>query len=206
MRNLLPPQAKMFGRLFQALAAGFLLALIGCQTTSTQIPDNAAAGSPVVLYPGDVVQITVMGNPDLSMAQKIRQDGKISMPIIGEVKAAGSTPLKLQQELTRLYKPQLQTAEVLVTLNTAGEPITISGAVSSPKQIYLERPTTLLQALMQAGAFGGLGDMKRVHLIRTVNGKQYTQVFDVSGSLKGKPSTAYYLQGGDVIFVPERIF
>jgi polysaccharide export outer membrane protein len=196
----------MFGRLLQALAAGFLLALVGCQTTSTQIPDNTVAGSPVVLYPGDVVQITVMGNPDLSMAQKIRQDGKISMPIIGEVKAAGSTPLKLQQELTRLYKPQLQTAEVLVTLNTAGEPITISGAVASPKQIFLERPTTLLQALMQAGAFGGLGDMKRVHLIRTVNGKQYTQVFDVSGSLKGKPSTAYYLQGGDVIFVPERIF
>jgi polysaccharide export outer membrane protein len=196
----------MFGKLFLVLAAGFVLAFTGCQTTKTHIPESTASEAPVVLYPGDVVQITVMGNPDLSMAQKIRQDGKISMPIIGEVKAAGSTPLKLQQELTRLYKPQLQTAEVLVTLNTAGEPITISGAVSTPKQIYLERPTTLLQALMQAGAFGGLGDMKRVHLIRTVSGKQYTQVFDMSGSLKGKPSNAYYLQGGDVIFVPERIF
>jgi len=188
-----------------ALLSAVMLMFQACQTT-TPIPENPPPASPVVLSEGDVVQITFMGVPELSQTQKIRSDGKISMPMIGEIKAAGLTPVKLQQELTRLYKPQLQVTEVLVTLSSGGEPVTISGAVGAPKQFVLERPTTLLQALMQAGAFGGVGDLKRVHLIRTANGKQYTQVFDLSGSLKGKPTNAYYLQGGDVIFIPERIF
>jgi polysaccharide export outer membrane protein len=161
--------------------------------------------TPSYLVAGDVVRITFPAAPELNQTQKIGSDGTLSLPLIGEVPAAGKTVGQIQTDLARLYKPQLQDNEVLVTLDTRALPVVVSGAVQKPGKIVFERPATVLEAIMEAGGFTPEADLKKVSLIRIVKGEHETQIFDLRPVLKGKPTPAVYCSGGDVIYVPERI-
>jgi polysaccharide export outer membrane protein len=141
----------------------------------------------------------------LTRHKKISADGSLSLPLIGEVAASGKTVGELQVELARLYKPQLQDNEVLVTLDTRAVPVVVSGAVQKPGKIVFERPATVLEAIMEAGGFTPEADLKKVSLIRIVKGEHETQVVDLRPLLKGKPTPAIYCSGGDVIYVPEKL-
>jgi polysaccharide export outer membrane protein len=157
------------------------------------------------LNPGDVVKISFPAAPELNQTQKIGTDGTLTLPLVGEVHAAGKSPGQLQTELATLYKPQLQDNEVLVTLETRALPVVVSGAVQKPGKIVFERPATVLEAIMEAGGFTPEADLKKVSLIRIVKGEHYTQVFDLRPVLKGQPTRAVYISGGDVIYVPEKL-
>jgi polysaccharide export outer membrane protein len=158
------------------------------------------------LNPGDVVKISFPAAPELNQTQKIGTDGTLSLPLIGEVHAAGKSPAELQSELATLYKPQLQDNEVLVTLETRALPVVVSGAVQKPGKIVFERPATVLEAIMEAGGFTPEADLKKVSVIRIVKGQHYTQVFDLRPILHGKSTPAVYVSNGDVIYVPEKLF
>ena len=156
---------KLFG-----LAVLTLLFCIGCQSTPKQ---NAplVSQTPNYLSPGDVVKISFPAAPELNQTQKLGPDGALSLPLVGEVHAAGKSPAQLQTELANLYKPQLQDNEVLVTLETRALPIVVSGAVAKPGKIVFERPATVLEAIMEAGGFTPEADLKRVSVIRIVKGE-----------------------------------
>lgn len=187
---------------------GAVLVLSGCQSSvSSDVPGPSAARSAaadaVVLGEGDVIRISFAGAPELSNQQKIRSDGKISLALVGETKAAGLTVPQLQESLSTLYKPQLQNPTVLVTLDNSANAVIISGEVNSPGRRVFDKPTTLLEAIMEAGGFSGFANKKKVTLIRVEGGQYRTEVVDMSGALRGEETEVVYVRGGDIINVPE---
>lgn len=191
-----------------ALTAVFTILSVSCQTgmDAPVLPEQPTAKTPVNLMPGDVVKLTFPSASDFNQIQKIRADGKISLPLIGEVTAAGKTVPQFQNELISLYKPQLRNSDVIVTLESGVAQVVVSGAVARPSKLTFERPTTVFQAIMEAGGVSEFGNLRKVHLVRTVNGKQQTQVLDLKPTLAGKATNAFYIRDGDVIFVPQSMF
>jgi polysaccharide export outer membrane protein len=118
------------------------------------------------------------------------------LPLIGQVYASGKSTSQLQEELTNLYKSQLQNSEVTVTLESVTIPVVVSGEVQKPGKVLFERPATVLEAIMEAGGFTAYGDPKTISVIRQVNGVQHSQIFDLSRVM--------YVSGGDVIYVRPR--
>ena len=131
--------------LFSGIGCCLLLVLFsiaGCQSTvSTNLPNQPPAATAVTLSPGDVVKITFPGASELDQSQKIQSDGKINLPLVGEVDAAGRTVADLQRRLQVLYQPQLQNTTVTVTLESSVTQVTVGGAVKKPGNTYLtDRP------------------------------------------------------------------
>jgi protein involved in polysaccharide export with SLBB domain len=81
----------------------------------------------------------------------------------------------------------------------------VSGAVQHPGKIVFERPATVLEAIMEAGGFTPQADLKKVSIIRIVKGEHQTELFDLRPVLRGLPTRATYVSGGDVIYVPEKL-
>lgn len=190
------------------LVAGVALLSCGGCRTSSEVPlvDQPAATTPVKLSPGDTIKLTFSGAAELNQSQKIRTDGKVSLPVVGEVTAAGKTLVDFQNELVRLYKPQLRNSEVLVTLESGVVTVVVSGYVGKPGKFSFDRPTTIFQAIMEAGGVTEYGNLRKVHLIRVTNGEQQTQVVDLSSTLGGKKTRAFFVRDGDVIYVPQSLF
>src|ERR1700720_54849 len=135
----------------------------GCQgPAGTPFPEQRTASTPVRLTPGDVIKLSFPATPDLNQSQKIRADGKVNLPMIGEVTAAGKTLLSFQNELVRLYKPQLRNSEVVVTLESGIIQVVVSGAVVKPQKLQFDRPTSVFQAIMEAGGVNEFGSLKKV--------------------------------------------
>jgi protein involved in polysaccharide export with SLBB domain len=212
-----PPRPRTFFLKIKSLGhgAGFVsiltflaLAGAGCQTEvkSTALSGQAEVPRHVILASGDVVKLTFSAAPELNQSQKIRVDGKLSLPLIGEVDAGGKTVGQLQSDLIQLYKPQLKTPEVTVSLEGSITTVTVSGAVAKPAKFTFERPTTVFQAIMEAGGPNAYGNLGHVRLHRIVNGVQRSQVFDLHGMLKGEDTRPFYVRDGDVIYVPQSTF
>src|SRR5882762_8305017 len=175
-----------------------VLAGAGCQTdaNSTTFSGQADVPQHVILASGDVVKLTFSSAPELNQSQKVRADGKLSLPLVGEVDAAGKTVGQLQSALVEIYKPQLKTPEVTVSLESSLTTVTVSGAVNKPGKVAFERPTTVLQAIMESGGPSEYGTMRRVRLIRTVNGIQKSQVMDLHDI--GKETKPFYVRDNDI--------
>jgi len=190
-----------------ALLASSTLLLTGCESTGGDVSgpsaSRSAAGGAVILGEGDVIRLTFAGAPELNSLQKIRSDGKISLAMIGEAAAAGRTLPQLQTDLTSLYKSQLQNPSVVVTLETSANAVIISGEVNAPGRKIFERPTTLLEAIMEAGGFTEFANKRRVRIIRVEGGQYRTETVDMSGALKGESTDVVYVRGGDIINVSE---
>jgi polysaccharide biosynthesis/export protein len=187
------------------LAMLSILIFAGCQTyTGETLPESASGQQPGVLSAGDTIRISFTAAPELNQSEKIESDGRVNLPLIGQVYAIGKTTGQLQQELTNLYKTQLQNSEVIVTLENVAIPVVVSGEVQKPGKVVFERPATVLEAIMEAGGFTAYGDPKKIAVIRQVNGVQHTQIVDLSPVLHGKPGRVMYVSAGDVIYVRPR--
>lgn len=191
--------------LFLGLTAAVLLCA-GCQGSR---PAPSPTG-PIAMHmedtlsPGDVLRISFSGAPDLNQSQKIRPDGHITLPKIGEVKAAGARPLGLQARLTALYKGSLQNPEVTVVVDSSSFPVIVLGAVNSPGPVNLDRPS-LLQAIGKAGGVvRGLGDAARIRIIHEGDTESTARVVNLDAVLRGRSSAVIYLQRGDTVIVPEK--
>ena len=186
--------------------AGLLLLFCaGCATnTGETLPQSATGEKPGVLTSGDTIKVSFTTAPELNQSQKIEPDGRVSLPLVGEVYAAGKSTGQFQGELTQLYKTQLQNSEVIVTLENVAIPIVVSGEVQKPGKIVFERPATVLEAIMEAGGFTAYADPKRVSVIRQVSGEHHMQMVDLSQVLKGVPTRVMYVSAGDVIYVRPR--
>lgn len=195
--------------LFRVLLGGSALALItGCVAPETT---PAAAASPqkqaesLTLQEGDSLKISFPGAPNLDTAQTIRRDGKITLAMVGEVTASGRTPIELEQELLKLYGPQLISKEVTVVVASSSYPIFVSGAVIRPGKISVDRPLTALEAIMEAGGFDNAkADLSAVKIVRQENGGTKNYTVNLKQVLDGKSSEAFYLKRSDIIYVPEK--
>ena len=177
-----------------------------CQTpVSTQLPQGGPSKR-VTLASGDVIKLIFPGAPEQNQSQKIGADGKINLPQVGEITAAGKTVAQVQAELTALYKPLLRNTDVLVVVESGAIHVYMAGAVGKAGPLVLDRPTTILQAVMQAGGPNQFGNMRRVQVIRLVNGVERSQVVDLRPTLQGQATRPFYVRDGDVINIPQSAF
>jgi polysaccharide export outer membrane protein len=183
----------------------------GCTTSSNEKTMNPAAAMAdqkpdlIVLREGDVVKVSFPGSANLDASQPIRRDGKILLPLIGEVTAAGLTPEALQTNLSQLYAPQISTKQLIVTVVASSFPVFVTGAVVHPGKILSDHPLTALDAVMEAGGFVlTTANLKDVRVIRNENGVMKKYSLNLKLLLDGKDSQPFYLEPSDIIFVPER--
>ena len=193
-------------------ASALLFLGAGCGTPSTtgfpDQPTNAATSSdPTILVPGDVIRLDFPGAPELSQSQRIRPDGRITLPIIGEVTASGVTFASFQKDLETKYNSQLKNSEVLISLDSSStRTITVDGAVRTAGSIPIEHPLTAFEAIMMAGGFTEDADMRKVQVIRMVNGQDRSVFVDLRAAMRGNPAPALKVQAGDIIYVPDKLF
>ena len=157
-----------------------------------------------VIGPEDVLYIHVWKEEALSRTVPVRTDGNISLPIINEIKAAGLTPLQLQEALTKRLKEFIENPNVSVTVMEANSfKVYVSGQVKTPGVYRLRSETTLLQVIPIAGGFTEWANQKKILIIRKENGKEKRIIVNYKKILKGDAlDSNIVLKGGDTIVVP----
>lgn len=188
------------------LAVILSLLCVACQTPRSSMPTSMMGRAPTTLAVGDVVKFTFPGAQEYNHVQKVRTDGKVSLPLIGQVNAAGKDVGRFQEELVDRYASKLQNKEVIVSVETSAIPVYVSGAVNRPGRVTLDRSMTALEAVMEANGFTPRANPSRVVLIRQGGGQHFTKTMDLHSALKGEKTDAFYLKPYDVIYVPESFF
>jgi len=158
-----------------------------------------------VIGSADVLAINVWKEPDVSRSVPVRSDGKISLPLVGEVQAAGRTPLSLEQEIAGKLKNYIAEPEVTVMVQQINsQKFNILGQVSRPGSFPLTSSTTVLDAIAIAGGFRDFAKQKSIYVLRqNPDGTQARLPFNYKDAVKGKnPEQNVKLQPGDTIVVP----
>jgi polysaccharide export outer membrane protein len=182
--------------------------------TENQKPAKAAAPTvatkPATIDPNyvigaqDVLDISVWKEPEVSRTVPVRPDGKISLPLLNDVQAAGLTPSQLAAQLTESLKRFVANPQVTVIVTTINsQRIYIMGEVSRPGAYPLLPGMTVLQALSSGGGFTPYANLKKIYLLRQENGKQTKYPFNYKEVIGGKnPDQNIQLKAGDTIVVP----
>jgi len=152
----------------------------------------------------DLLDISVWKEPDLSRSVPVRPDGKISLPLLNDVQAAGLTPLELGAKITASLNKFVNNPQVTVIVNQINsQRIYILGEVARPGSYTLLPRMTVLQALSNAGGPGPFAKTKKIYLLRQENGKQDRLPFNYKEVIEGKQAERNVaLMPGDVIVVP----
>jgi polysaccharide export outer membrane protein len=170
-------------------------------------PKSAAAVRPdsYVIGAEDMLTIFVWKEPDMSKTVPVRPDGMISLPLIGEIKAAGYTPVQLQDVLAESMKKMISDPQVTVVVEKIGSlNFNIVGEVGHPGYFPLTRRMTVLDAIAMAGGFKDFAKTKKVYVLRTsASGTQERLPFNYKQVIKGEnPQQNIELQPRDTIVVP----
>jgi len=183
------------------LAIAFL-SVTACSSLNYNIPKNIYSTSPSgMLSVGDTIRVSYPGAPEFSQALKIQADGKIGLPMVGNVTAAGRSASSLQSSLTAMYEPHLNDPTVFVSLEKAAASVYVVGEVGAPGKVPLERKLTALEAVMEVGGFSKLANPKKVYVIRTEGEIQRRYVLNLDSPLMGQDSQAFYLRPYDMVYV-----
>lgn len=159
----------------------------------------------LVLREGDTVHIVFPGAHSLDNLQTIRRDGKITLEMVGEIKAAGSTAPELEQQILKAYGDQLVVKEVSVTVQISVFKVFVTGAVLKPGPIISERVMTPLEAVIEAGIDHEKANLKKVSVVREHDdGKIEIFPLNLDAVIKGKHTKPFVLQSMDKIYVPEK--
>jgi polysaccharide export outer membrane protein len=191
---------------FSVLLLVISLVCVGCQNALPPLPNPPGPHTAVRLSPGDVIKVAYADESIPDQAQKIRRDGKVSLPLIGEATAAGKRVLAFQNELISRYEGKLDNNEVLVTLENGSATVTVSGFANRPSVFTFDRPTTVYQAVMQAGGVSDYGSPSNIHLTRIVNGAQLSERINLRPTIRGEATRPTYVQDGDVIYIARSLF
>jgi polysaccharide export outer membrane protein len=153
----------------------------------------------------DVLAINVWKEPDISRSVPVRSDGKISLPLAGEIQAAGLTPLKLEQEIAATLKNYIAEPEVTVIVQQINsQKFNILGQVNRPGAYVITNSATVLDALAVAGGFRDFAKQKSIYVLRqNADGSQTRIPFNYKEVVKGQnPAQNIKLQPRDTIVVP----
>ena len=174
----------------------------GYQPLDTSIPIAPADPNTYVIGPEDVIAVRVWKEGEVSAQAIVRPDGKITMPLIGDVIAAGRTPYDLKVEITEKLSEFLTRPEVMVSVQQIrSKKYYLTGKVNRTGPVALVVPTTVLEALSAAGGFQQWAKTKKITIVRDGGSKRIK--FNYDQVMKGKNlDQNIYLQNGDIIYVP----
>jgi len=164
---------------------------------------DAGSGTDYVIGADDTLHISVWKEPDLTETLPVRPDGKISMPLLNDIQAAGLTPLQLKDAITEKLKKFIADPRVTVVVTGMNSRrVFVTGEVVHSGPMPLLPGMTMLQALSQAG-FTQFANLKAIYLLRTENGKQVKLSFNYKDVVKGNhPEQNIPLKPGDTLVVP----
>jgi polysaccharide export outer membrane protein len=158
-----------------------------------------------VIGANDVLAINVWKEPDVSRSVPVRSDGKISLPLAGEIQASGLTPLKLEQDIASKLQSYISEPEVTVIVQQINsQKFNILGMVSKPGSYSLTNSSTVLDAIAAAGGFRDFAKQKSIYVLRrNPNGTESRLPFNYKDVVKGKnPDQNVKLQPNDTIVIP----
>jgi len=157
-----------------------------------------------LIGPLDVLSINVWKEAELSVNVPVRPDGKISLPLLNDVEAAGMTPMALTASLTEKLKKYFADPRVAVTVKEINSRrVYILGQVARPGAYSLTPQMTVMQALSTAGGLGQYAGLKNIYVLRMQDGKQVKLPFNYKGFIRGKNADQnVFLLPEDTIVVP----
>ena len=199
---------------FAALFAAFPLSAAPAAQSNATIPAAPVAQAPAktpatqdpnyIIGAQDVLDISVWKEPELTRSVPVRPDGKISIPLLNDVQAAGLTPTQLAMRITSDLKKFVTNPQVtIIVTQINSQRIYILGEVSRAGAYPLLPQMTMLQALSSAGGFTQFANLKKIYMFRMENGKQVKYPFNYKDVVNGKrPDENVVLRAGDTIVVP----
>jgi protein involved in polysaccharide export with SLBB domain len=164
------------------------------------------ATQPYVIEPGDNLDVRFFYNPELNEEVLVRPDGDISLPLVGQVKAAGRTPSQLEESLREGYSRELrQTAITVIVKGFAGQRVYVDGEVGQPQMVALEGGLTTIQAIASAGGFKNSARKGEVLVIRRNDGAPPVVIpVNLEAALDGSDTTQdVALLPYDIVYVPK---
>ncbi len=175
-----------------------LVALSACAHSKSDNRDEAAPSEAFTLSREDVVEVSVWKEPELSRQVPIRPDGKIALPLVGEMQAEGLTPKELESNVTKALSPLVRDPRVSVIVRDInGRKVFVTGMVAHPGAFTLRSELNVLQALAMAGGLAEFADRGDIHVLRA-DGKKFSVSYD--DLVDGKKRVA--LSSGDTVVVP----
>jgi polysaccharide biosynthesis/export protein len=166
-------------------------------------PAAQAAPADYVIGADDMLHISVWKEPDMTVSLPVRPDGKISIPLLDDVQAAGMTPMQLAASIKQKLKKYIEDPRVTVVVTAMNsQRIYVTGEVAHSGPMPLLPGMTVLQALSSAG-FTQFSNLKSIYLLRRENGQETKIPFRYKDAIKGKDTqTDIALKPGDTIVVP----
>jgi polysaccharide export outer membrane protein len=163
----------------------------------------SAVPSDYVIGADDTLHITVWKEPDMSVTLPVRPDGKISIPLLNDVQAAGMTPMQLGASITEKLKKYISDPRVTVVVTAMNsQRIYVLGEVTHTGAMALLPHMTVLQALASAG-FTQFANLKAIYLLRMENGQETKMPFNYKEAIKGRGTQQnIVLKPGDTLVVP----
>jgi polysaccharide biosynthesis/export protein len=203
----------MFGKFYLGLTILILLVptpAIAGQSSGTGDPAAPTAAPSVptdpsyVIGPQDMLDISVWKDPELTQTVPVRPDGKISLPLLNDIQAAGLTPTQLKAQITDgLKKFMTDPIVTVIVTQINSQRVYITGEVTKAGAYPLLPGMTILQALSSAGGFTNFANTKRIYMFRTVKGKRVVFPFNYRDVIRGKSiDQNVVLEAGDTIVVP----
>lgn len=172
---------------------------------SAEQASKTAAQADYLIGEDDTLEINVWNEPDLKQSLPVRFDGKITLPLIGEIQAAGTTPSQLQQAIAEKLKAYITHPEVTVMVTQMNSrKFNILGRVAKPGSYPLTATTTVLDAIALAGGFQDFAKQKDIYVLRKSAGGAETRIpFNYKSVIKGNhPEENIVLDPHDTVVVP----
>ena len=188
----------------KSIALAMLLAIVSVpsllRSQVAPAPNPSAASGEYYLGPEDVVQVWVYKEPDLSTTAVVRPDGKLSIPLIGELDAKGRTAVQLQDEIRQKLSTYVEQPVVTVIVKEINYPkISVLGQVRKPDQYKIRQRLTVLDAIALAGGFTDYAKKDRVVVLR--NSVSPPRQFELDLKHPGPDTVQFYLQPFDTVYV-----
>lgn len=192
--------------LYALVVIAAVAAITGCRTPSSPPPPEAEmrAERPYVIGVPDMLRVTIWKHPDLSVEAPVRRDGKISVPLLGDVQAAGHTPKDLSILITdKLSNFVTRPNVTVIVVSPDSQTVTVVGGVNTAGTISIHRDMGVLEAVAAAGGFSAWANKGDVRVVRRVDGKRIVYGFNYRAFMSGEPDSDILLEPGDVVVVPE---
>lgn len=174
------------------------------KTVTPGVPASATIGPDYKIGVSDVLAINVWKEPDISRSLSVRPDGFITLPLIGDIQAAGKTPNGLRDALVIALRKYIDSPQVTVIVTEArSQRFNVLGQVMRPGAYALNNGTGVLDALAIAGGLREFAKKNKIYVLRVVNGDRVRISYNYKAVLSGKSdSSELLLQAGDTVVVP----